>query len=106
MATGKDGSDLEIHEAEFKVRVKGLRVFELRADVTGYLEGELKDWPDHIQDVIFEAMERVIRISGVKSLKLIGSRCGRDVPEEPYYVIVQVCEEDRGLIINGSKTRT
>jgi hypothetical protein len=102
MAAGQDDS---VGEAQFTVRVKHLRVFELRANVDGYLEGELKDWPPHIQDVIFEAMERVIRVSRVKSLKLLTSRCGRDVTTEPYHVIVTVCEEDQGMIINGRPVR-
>lgn len=66
------------------------RVFELRVDVTGYLPGELQDWPAHIQDAIYAAMERVIKITKVKKLHVLQSRCGRDVAEEPYHIVVTV----------------
>lgn len=81
------------------VRAKALRVFELRADVTGYLPGELKDWPANIQDQIYAAMERCIKKTRVKGLDVIQSRCGRDVSNEPYRVIVTCCETKGEIFI-------
>ena len=49
--------------------------------MTGYMEGELKDWPPHIQDAIYAAMERVIKKTRVKGLVMSGHvivHCGRD----------------------------
>lgn len=103
MATGQDDG-VETHEAEFTVTVKHLRVFELRANVTGFMLGGLEDWPAHIQDVIYAAMERVVKKARIKSLDVIQSRCGRDDTTEPYHVIVTCCESKGGLIINGRRS--
>jgi hypothetical protein len=75
------------------------RVFELRVDVTGYLAGELKDWPAHIQDRVYAAMERLLKTTGFKTVKVWRSHCGRDLPTEPYYVIVTVVHEPEPVIL-------
>ena len=36
------------------VRLRKTRVFECVVDVTGYLPGELRDWPANIQDGIYK----------------------------------------------------
>ncbi len=40
------------------LQTASIRTFELVANVTGYLEGKLEDWPAMIQDKIYEAVER------------------------------------------------
>ncbi len=34
-----------------------LRTFELVCNVSGYVEGELKDWPAQMQDAVYAALE-------------------------------------------------
>lgn len=38
--------------------IQGIRTFEFTQYVTGFLEGQFEDWPDNIQDIIYEAVER------------------------------------------------
>jgi len=71
------------------------RVFEIKANVDGYLPGELQDWPANIQDVIYQAMEHALKKYKVHSWKVMQSRCGRDVDEEPYYIHIVLMEESR-----------
>ena len=75
------------------------RVFELRVNTTGYLPGGLDDWPSHIQDQVYQAMERLLRRTNIKEVDIIRSYCGRDVPTEPYYVIVTVVHEPPTVIL-------
>lgn len=37
----------------------GLKIFDMIQYTTGFLEGELQDWPPNIQDPILEALERM-----------------------------------------------
>lgn len=76
------------------------RVFELRVDVTSFLEGELPDWPPNIQDGVYLAMERMMKQAGIKKVFVLQSRCGRDVVEEPYHVVVTVCEDRERELAN------
>jgi len=41
--------------------VQHVRTFELKIPVTGWLEGEIKDWPANVQDQIYEALERMAK---------------------------------------------
>jgi len=70
------------------------RIFDLVANVTGYLPGELKDWPPQIQDQIYEAMERLMKRKRLKRVHIQASRCGRDLPDEPYHVVVTICDQE------------
>jgi hypothetical protein len=74
------------------VRAKALKIFDLRAEVTNYLPGELDDWPPNIQDQIYAAMERVIRKARLKGLDVIQSFCGRKEIDQHYHVVVTCCE--------------
>jgi hypothetical protein len=85
--------------AEFTVKAKALKIFELHADVTGYMEGQLQDWPPNIQDVIFAAMERVIKKTRVKGLDVIQSFCGRGEADQRYHVTVICCETKGEILI-------
>jgi hypothetical protein len=89
MATRQDASEQII------VRVKALRIFELHVGVTDFLPGELKDWPPNIQDGIYGAMERLIAKTGVRSLRVLVSSCGRSDVDEPYRIAVTVCEDSK-----------
>lgn len=64
-----------------------IRTFELIVNVTGPLEGTLEDWPSHIQDRIYEAMER--KAAEVQlPLAVCGSMCGYDVDEGHYIRVI------------------
>ena len=67
--------------------------------MTSYLEGGLDSWPANIQDMIYAKMEKLLRVTGLKSVKVWRSYCGRDVPTEPYYVIVTVVHEPPTVIL-------
>lgn len=83
------------------VELPARRVFELRVDCTAYLPGELTDWPPNIQDGIYAAMERLCKTAALKKIYILQSRCGRDVKEEPYHIIVTVVEDNpKRIIIN------
>ena len=41
--------------------VQHVRTFELKVPVTGFLEGNINDWPPKIQDAVHEALERMAR---------------------------------------------
>jgi hypothetical protein len=79
-----------------EVRLRRTRVFECVVNVTGYLPGELADWPANIQDGIYKAMEDVLAKHNVKRCTVISSRCGRDTPEEPWHIVVVIAEELTG----------
>lgn len=92
-----------LHQTHQTFRLAAARVFELRVDVTAYLEGELEDWPPNIQDGIYAAMERLYKATKIKRMYILQSRCGRDVPEEPYHLIVTVIEDKpREVILNDT----
>jgi hypothetical protein len=74
------------------VRLRKTRVFECVVNVTGYLEGELKDWPANIQDGIYAAMENVLLKHDVKRVVVVSSRCGRDEPTDPWHLVVVIAE--------------
>lgn len=40
------------------LRPTPIKTFEIDVDVTGFLEGTINDWPSHIQDGIYEALEK------------------------------------------------
>jgi hypothetical protein len=89
MATGPSADTITL-------RVRKTRVFECVVDVSGYLAGELKDWPANIQDGIYKAMEKMLLQHNVKRVVVIKSHCGRDTPLEPYHIVVTVAEELTG----------
>lgn len=35
-----------------------VRTFEIKVAISGWLEGTIADWPSHIQDGIYQALER------------------------------------------------
>lgn len=78
------------------LRAPEIRTFELIQYVSGFLDGELKDWPANIQDVVLEAMAR--KSDEVKlPLTVIASGCEFDddpecAPEKKFWVKVLLSE--------------
>lgn len=70
------------------IRPKPIRTFEMVPTVSGYLEGELKDWPAEIQDIVYKALE------------VIAARV-----ELPLAIIYSSCEVDHGEAMDGSDDR-
>jgi len=83
---------------DITIKIPRGRVYELRADVTGYLPGGLKDWPPNIQDEIYAAMERLQTRTKIKAFDVIQAFCSRDDSAEPYYVIVTLVEHKPATI--------
>lgn len=59
----------------------GLRTFEILQYVSGFVEGELKDWPANIQDVVYKALEDKSKEVELP-LVVVASKCDHD-PDEP-----------------------
>lgn len=59
-------------------------------DVDGFLEGDLEDFPSHIQDGIHKAVERQCKPQPGEYVKVVVARCYRDVPTEPAYLRIVV----------------
>lgn len=59
------------------VTPKPIRTFDLAANVSGWLDGSIDDWPANIQDVLYAALER-------KAKKV----------ELPICIVYSKCEED------------
>lgn len=55
-------------------------------DVSGFLEGEFADWPAHIQDPIYRAVEKQCKPKPGEHVKIVVARCYKDVPDEPAYL--------------------
>ena len=75
--------------------VPGIRIFECVVNVTGYLEGELDDWPANIQDKIYLALERKADEAKIP-ITVIFSYCGHDV-DEGHYIYVLASEVVAGV---------
>lgn len=60
----------------------GVRTFEIVQYVTGYLEGELKDWPAQIQDAVMQALEKKAHEVELP-LTIVTSYCDIDYGERP-----------------------
>lgn len=60
----------------------------LAVNITGFLEGELEDWPNHIQDALLKACEQQCVPRAGQHVKIVAARCYQDVPNEPAYLRV------------------
>lgn len=58
----------------------GIKTYEVVVYVSGYLEGELADWPANIQDRLLEALERKAQ-EVEHPLTIVHSRCDVDYGE-------------------------
>jgi hypothetical protein len=67
-----------------------IRTFECIVNVNGHLEGELKDWPSHIQDGIYAAQERCSKANSLP-LVVVGSVCDW-TPEDGHFIRVILSE--------------
>lgn len=54
-----------------------IKLFDLVVDVDGPLEGELKDWPNNIQDQVYAALERASHKVQLP-LTIVASKCDVD----------------------------
>lgn len=55
----------------------GVKTYQMVVNVTGFLEGELSDWPANIQDKILEALEAKAQ-EVEHPLTVVYSACGKD----------------------------
>lgn len=55
-----------------------VRTFEIVQNVSGQLEGELRDWPPNIQDKVWEALDRLSKKERIP-VAVVGSECGFDI---------------------------
>ncbi len=73
-----------------------VRTFELIQYVTAPLEGGIKDWPSHIQDAIYEALEKKAQQVELP-LTIVDAGCLIDYADEEgqadrFYVLVMASE--------------
>lgn len=69
------------------------RQFEVMQYVTGFIPGEIQDWPADIQDEVYRALERKSRQERL-NLKIVRSYCDKEVDEQFFYVhVVAICRE-------------
>lgn len=77
---------------EFKKTATGIAVWDLVVNVSGGLRGNLEDWPSHIQDGIYRAIEHDCVAKPGWQIKVVASGCFQDDPREPCYIRVIVQE--------------
>lgn len=68
----------------------GIRTFCLTVNVSGFLEGNLGDWPANIQDKVLEALEAKSEAEELP-LAITNAQCGYD-EDEGFYVNVWASE--------------
>lgn len=69
------------------------RQFEVMQYVTGFMPGEIQDWPANIQDEVYKALERKSHQER-RDLKIVRSYCDKEVDEQLYYVhVIAICME-------------
>lgn len=73
-------------------RLPRLQEFQATVDLTGPLEGEFEDWPSHIQDKVYAALEKCSQQNGNIKLGLMHASCQYDVDTESYYAVLVACE--------------
>lgn len=71
-------------------RIGYFDTWTLVVDISGQLDGGIKDWPAHIADPIYAAVERQCIPKPGERVEVIASKCYRDMPDEPAYVTVVV----------------
>lgn len=59
-------------------------------DLSGFLEGDFKDFPSHIQDGIHRAMEMQCKAQPGQHIQLVVAKCYQDMPDEPPYLRIVV----------------
>lgn len=59
-------------------------IAELKANVTGYMEGTIENWPSHIQDQVYKALDRT-SLGSKYEIKM--SYCDH-TPEDGFFVHV------------------
>lgn len=68
-----------------------VRTFDMVQNISGPVEGEINDWPSHMQDTIYFALEQIKKKHQLPSMPLIVmSRCDWDLDQGWYvHVIAQ-----------------
>jgi len=73
-------------------KATGIRTFAIVASVTGFLEGELDDWPNQIKDNVYLALEAKADEEQLP-LTIVASRCDidHDLPDgHPHKIFVEI----------------
>ena len=79
----------------FTFKPEGME-WALIVPISGGLEGGIEDWPSHIQDPIYEALQKAVeqaRMTGelaphITTVEIIMSRCGYDFEEDFHFIHV------------------
>lgn len=81
-------------EPEFKklYRVRQARVFDLKVPCTGRLYGRLAEWPTHLQDKVYEAMEKCMAKHSLKEVQVIGAYT-QPISGGLYQAVVTIAEK-------------
>lgn len=77
---------------EFKKTATGIAVWDLVQNVSGGLHGGLDDWPSHMRDAVYRAIEMDCKPRPGWHVKVVASGCFQDDPRDPCYVRVIVQE--------------
>ena len=59
------------------IRPRPIRTFEITATLTGYMPGDINDWPSNIQDAIYAALEAKSKEVQL-CLAIVGSQVKKD----------------------------
>lgn len=69
-----------------------IRTFEIVQYVSGFMEGELKDWPASVQDAVAAALEKKAHEVEL-TLVVVGARCDRDyekADDDPFKYFIEI----------------
>lgn len=67
----------KLQPGDIQVIARKPRMWDAELPVTAYVEGPLAEWPEEMQDMVFEAMEQIITDTGIKALDLVQATCFR-----------------------------
>lgn len=67
-----------------------VRTFDMVQNISGPVEGEINDWPAHMQDTIYFALEQIKKKHNLPGLLIVHSVCDHDIDHGWYvHVIAQ-----------------
>lgn len=69
-----------------------IRTFEIVQYVSGFMEGELADWPSSVQDAVAAALEKKAQEVEL-TLAIVGARCDIDyekADDDPYKYFIEI----------------
>lgn len=91
-----EGDRLTPNQRERFFKAMGLHLqafdtWKMVQNISGHLDGEIEDWPSHIQDAIHAAVEKQCVPKAGENVKIVAARCYNDgIVGEPSYVVVVV----------------